>query len=227
MSVQLDETKIWRGWRLPAREEHLITWMQSAGDVRFGRPTYQAKKYDSALAHTRRRRVAIDIGANLGLWSWLMARDFEQLHAFEPVPLYCDCWRANVQGLNAHLHPLALGAEHGLVNMKNLTEGSFGDTTVDVGQAGTVIGESIEVRTLDSYCFNDVDLIKCDNEGYELFVMQGAVKTIRRCRPTIIVEQKPGHGAAFGISDTAAVEFLEGLGMQVQNEISGDYVMTF
>jgi hypothetical protein len=29
------------------------------------------------------------------------------------------------------------------------------------------------------------------------------------------------------MSDTAAVEFLETLGMQVQNVIAGDYILTF
>jgi FkbM family methyltransferase len=220
-------TKQWRGWMLPAAEVHLTGWMEATGDVRFGRPTYQARKYDSALSYCRHRRTAIDIGANLGLWSWLMAKDFEQLHAFEPVPLYAQCWRANVEGVGAHLHALALGNVAGTVDMVNLTEGSYGDTTVDVGQVGATVGEKIEMRTLDSYGFNDVDLIKCDNEGYEFFVMQGARKTIERCRPVIIVEQKPGHGAAFGIDDLAAVKFLSSLGMQIQNVISGDYVMAF
>jgi FkbM family methyltransferase len=91
-----------------------------------------------------------------------------------------------------HLHQLALGEEAGRVNMVNVTEGSFGDTTVDVGQGGAVVGEQVEVRTLDSYCFNEVDLIKCDNEGYELFVMRGAVKTITRCRPALSSSKSPG-----------------------------------
>lgn len=220
-------TKQWRGWTFPSAEKHLPEWMHRNGDVRFGRPTYQAHKYDSALAYCRHRRVAIDIGANIGLWSWLIAKDFEQLHAFEPVPLYAECWRANVAGSGVHLHQLALGDKPGTANMVNMTEGSYGDTTVDVGQVGVLVGEAVEVRTLDSYCFNDVDLIKCDNEGYEYFVMQGAAKTIERCRPAIIVEQKRGHGAAFGIDDLAAVKFLSSLGMQIQNVIAGDYVMAF
>jgi hypothetical protein len=70
-----------------------------------------------------------------------------------------------------------------------------------------------------------VDLIKCDNEGYELFVMRGAVDTLRRCRPVVIVEQKPGHGKAFGLDDDAAVRFLEKQGMRVKRVMSGDYVM--
>lgn len=223
----MSELKQWRGWTLPAGETHLTDWMQKTGDVRHGRPTYQARKYDSALAHCRKRRTCIDIGANVGLWSWLMARDFEQLHAFEPVPLFAECWRANVEGRNVHLHQLALGEEAGVVDMINVTEGSYGDTTVAVGQVGAVVGEQVEVRTLDSYGFNRVDLIKCDNEGYEVFVMRGAAETIKRCRPVVIVEQKPGHGKAFGLPDDAAVQFLQTLGMQVQNVIAGDYILTF
>jgi FkbM family methyltransferase len=220
-------TKQWKGWTFPETETHLIEWMQRVGDVRNGRPVYQGRKYDSALAHARRRRIAVDIGANIGLWSWLMARDFEYLHAFEPVPAYAECWRRNVQEPRAKLHQLALGDKAGEASMVCMTEGSCGDTTVDVGQGGLLVGEQVEVRTLDSYRFNDVDLIKCDNEGYEVFVMQGAAETIARCRPVVIVEQKAGHGDAFGLPDDAAVQFLKTLGMQVQNVIAGDYILTF
>jgi FkbM family methyltransferase len=217
-------TKQWRGWTFPTSETHLIEWMTLKNDVRGGRPTYQANKYDSALAHTRKRRLALDIGANIGLWSWLMARDFDQVHAFEPVATYAACWRQNVQGLNVHMHDMALGEKAGIVKMACATTGSCGDTTVDEGQGGAPVGTA-EMRTLDSFRFNQVDLIKCDNEGYELFVMRGGAETIQRCRPCVIVEQKPGHGKTFGMPDDAAVRFLETLGMQVQRVISGDYIM--
>lgn len=220
-------TKQWKGWTFPETEQHLIEWMGVQGDIRDGRPVYQGRKYDRALSYCRRRRVALDVGANIGLWSWLIARDFEQLHAFEPVPAYAACWRENVKGMRVHLHQLALGEKADTANMICMTPGSCGDTTIQVGQAGEVVGEQVEIRTLDSYRFNEVDLIKCDNEGYEVFVMRGAVQTIQRCRPTIIVEQKPGHGKTFGLPDDAAVRFLETLGMQVQEVISGDYILTF
>jgi FkbM family methyltransferase len=216
--------KAWRGWKFPDSEHHLIEWMTRVNDVRRGRPTYQAHKYDAALSHTPQRRVAIDIGANIGLWSWLMANDFTTLHAFEPVAAYRACWAQNV--VDGVLHPMALGERAGTVSMVCMTPGSCGDTTVNVAQVGDDVG-SAEINTLDSFGFEEVDLIKCDNEGYELFVMRGAEETIKRCRPTIIVEQKPGHGKTFGLSDTAAVEFLQTLGMQVRQVISGDYILTF
>jgi FkbM family methyltransferase len=223
------QVKEWRGWKFPDGETHLIGWMNTVNDVRHGRPTYQAAKYDEALSHCRKRRRVLDVGANIGLWSWLMAHDFDRLEAFEPVSHFAECWLANVAptpraelGLNV----MALGAAPGRVSMVNMTPGSCGDTTVDIGQGGETLGE-VEMRTLDSFGFEDVDLIKCDNEGFELFVMQGAVETLKRCRPVVIVEQKPGHGAAFGLSDTAAVAFLESLGMRLQRVMSGDYILKF
>jgi FkbM family methyltransferase len=219
--------KEWRGWQFPDSEEHLLSWMQTVNDVRFGRPTYQAKKYDAALSLTRKRRRAVDIGANVGLWSWLMARDFEWLTAFEPVAQYAACWRKNlVPAQNTSLHQMALGDKVGRVSMLCATPGSCGDSTVDVGQGGEKLGE-VEMRTLDSFGFVDVDFIKCDNEGFEYFVMQGATETIKRCKPVIIVEQKKGHGQTFGISDTAAVDYLETLGMRVEGSISGDFILRF
>lgn len=223
--------KEWRGWTFPDGETHLIEWMQTTNDVRHGRPTYQASKYDEALDRCKKRRVAVDIGANVGLWSWLMAHDFDHVEAFEPVPLFGKCFVENVylpppNRTTMVLHQLALGAASGNVSMINTTLGSCGDTTVNNGQSGSLMGE-VEMRTLDSFKFNDVDLIKCDNEGYELYVMQGAVQTLKRCRPVVIVEQKPGHGKTFGLSDTAAVQFLESLGMRLWRAMSGDYVMVW
>jgi FkbM family methyltransferase len=185
-----------------------------------------ARKYDSALKLTKSRRRVLDVGANVGLWSWLMAKDFERLDAFEPVAAYAECWRLNVEGPSSVLHEMALGEKAGTVSMLCTTPGSCGDSTVSVGQAGDAVGEA-EMRTLDSFGWDDVDLVKCDNEGFEYFVMRGATETLLRCKPTVIVEQKPGHGAPFGLSDTAAVDYLQTLGMTVRKVMAGDYIMRF
>jgi FkbM family methyltransferase len=53
-------------------------------------------------------------------------------------------------------------------------------------------------RTIDSYNFEDVDAIKIDVEGSELLVIQGAVDTIDRCRPSVQVEIVPKQCSIFG-----------------------------
>jgi hypothetical protein len=51
----------------------------------------------------------------------------------------------------------------------------------------------VHVNTLDSYHFDDVDLIKIDVEGHELAVIEGAVDTILRCKPHLIIEIEQRH----------------------------------
>lgn len=46
----------------------------------------------------------------------------------------------------------------------------------------------IVFTTLDEDLMTDVDWIKCDNEGGELLFLQGAAKTLERCKPFLIIE---------------------------------------
>src|SRR6266568_3035020 len=48
----------------------------------------------------------------------------------------------------------------------------------------------VEVRTLDSFEFSDVAMIKIDVEGHEEAVVAGAEETIRRCRPSLLIESE-------------------------------------
>lgn len=219
--------KTWRGLHFPDSEAHLMTWMESMNQERGGLPCYQLHKYDAALTYCSKRRVALDVGANVGLWSRVMAMDFQKVIAFEPVQQYADCWRKNVTG--AELHVMALGETAGTVQMMKATPDSCGDTRpAGVGrESGELVAADVEMRTLDSFELDQVDFLKCDNEGYELFVMRGGTDTLKRCRPVVCVEQKPGHGKTFGLSDTAAVDYLKTLGMKVREVISGDYILTW
>jgi FkbM family methyltransferase len=56
----------------------------------------------------------------------------------------------------------------------------------------------VPARTIDSYNFEDVDAIKIDVEGSELFVIQGADATIKRCRPSVQVEIVPKQCVQYG-----------------------------
>ena len=56
-----------------------------------------------------------------------------------------------------------------------------------------VVKKVVEVRTLDSFEFSDVSMIKIDVEGHEEAVVAGAAETIRRCRPSLIIESEDRH----------------------------------
>jgi FkbM family methyltransferase len=219
--------KQWRGIWFPEGEEHYIQWMSQTNKIVDGKPTYQYSKYKTALDLCVKRRHAIDIGGNIGLWAMHMSKDFSRVDSFEPVEKYCDVFVKNAP--DANLHHCALGAAPDTIAIMQRVPDSCGGARawIEGDDPTAIVQAEVEVKTLDSFEFEAVDFIKIDCEGYELNILQGAVETIKRNKPIIIVEQKPGHGQVYGLKDDAAVDFLKNLGMKVHTVLSGDYVMVW
>jgi len=207
------------GWSLPDHEQHLIEWMQKTNDNRDGRLRYQGTKQDAAMLFCKQFRVAVDVGAHVGLFSFYLAKRFATVHAFEPVAAHRECFAVNVTAGNVTLHDCALGERDGSIAM-HTSEGSSGDSWVDGD------GE-IPMKRLDDFSLQDVDFVKIDTEGHELFALHGGEETIKRCRPCIIVEQKPGRAQKFGLRETEAVDYLRSLGAVLRKVMSGDFIMSF
>lgn len=210
----------WRGLWLPDGETHLIDWMQKQNEVVDGKPTYQYSKLKMALGHVKQFRVAVDVGGHCGLWSMHLAKKFGTVHAFEPVAEHRACFLKNVDlGSTVTLHECALGEKDGSVSIYTAPTSS-GDSYVK--GAG-----DIPLRRLDDFELPVVDFIKLDCEGYELHALGGAEQTLKRCRPAVIVEQKPGKAQQFGLPETGAVDYLQSLGAKLRASKSGDYVLSW
>lgn len=201
---------------LPDEEQEITKFLEAQQVDGVG--VYQYQKLKAALGFVRNWRVAIDVGAHCGLWSMQLAKKFPTIHAFEPVQPHRDCLVMNAP--TAHVYPVALGAKDGTVRMKKGIK-STGDT--QIAPEGEYIAQ---VKTLDFYDFQNVDFMKLDCEGYELFVLQGGSKLIDRCKPAVIVEQKPGKGKFYGLGDTEAVKWLEAKGYKLRGVIAGDYILS-
>lgn len=215
------------GWWMPDHEAHLGPWMETPKNklIMNGRQAYQGKKQLAAFKYCSRigqLRTAVDVGGHVGLWSFNLAHDFRHVHAFEPVAAHRECFMKNTEGMEGRgsitLHALALGREPGSISITT-EKGSSGNSFV--GGAG-----DIPMVTLDSLDLVEVDFMKLDCEGSEENVLRGAITTINRCGPVIIVEQKRNFSSMrFGLKDQGAVDFLKTLGYVVAEEISGDYIM--
>ncbi len=215
--------KQFQGIWFPDHETHLQKWMAEAGEIVDGKGTYQIKKLRAAVGLCAQKRVAVDIGGHVGLWSMQLAKTFPRVHAFEPVKEHGDCFQRNVFEDNREcashvsLHDCALGEKAGSISI-HTSAGSSGDSWVE--------GEgSIPMHTLDSFELQDVDFMKLDCEGFEYFALLGGEETIKRCKPVIIVEQKPGRAQKFGLHETQAVTYLKALGYRLVREMGGDYLM--
>lgn len=67
---------------------------------------------------------------------------------------------------------------------------------------------AVPARSIDSYNFEDVNAIKIDVEGSELYVIEGAKDTIDRCRPSVQVEIVPKQCKQYGYDPQALYDFF-------------------
>lgn len=140
--------------------------------------------------------VAIDIGANEGLWVYHLQQLASRVLAFEPVDHLASRLErksdenvevvryalSNVIGTAELRYPRRQRA-WGTIERANRLDRS--DREIQV--------QPVEIRTLDSFALDKVDLIKIDVEGHELSVIEGAMDTLARCRPNLVVEIENDH----------------------------------
>ena len=163
--------------------------------------------YDILLKHVadRKLRRIIDIGAWWGPWSLFWQPHAEKLEIFEPNKKILPMLEHNISIYkNCKLYKTALGESNGTVSMAYDTHSGTNHVT---GSSG-----DIQIRTLDSYNFTEVDVIKIDVEGYEIPVLKGAEQTITSNRPIIQVEGN-SSGKRYGIHKKQIMELLNSWGM--------------
>lgn len=192
-----------------------------------GLPTYQFRKFAKSFPFIRNFRHAVDVGAHVGLWSRVFCRMFPRVTAFEPMPWCRECFERNIRPedrARITLHPCALGKSNDELTFRYKTANS-GITHVRPNGQGEPDDVRAPVRRLDEFALDNVDFLKIDVEGFEAHVITGGMATISRCRPTIIVEQKPNTPQRYGLDQLGAVRLLQAIGAVVEFEWSGDYCM--
>ncbi|MCB2106144.1 MAG: FkbM family methyltransferase [Rhodobacteraceae bacterium] len=146
-----------------------------------------------------RDKIAIDVGANKGVYTHTLAKLCREVRAFEPNPkIYRILTRALPH--NAVTYPVALSDTTGTAELiiPAHKRGGFSNqgASLDARKKAAPFGyasATVETRTLDSYDFRDVGFIKIDVEGFEEAVLRGAAETLRRERPTVLVEMEERH----------------------------------
>lgn len=163
-----------------------------------------------------------DIGANIGLHTVLLSHIVGSsglVFAFEPNPKLLRCLAQTVARLaNTRLFPFALSDKNGRSDFYvpgDNSLGSLADWT-----RGRVRGKATRFicaeRTVDELVAQKIlpipEFIKCDVEGAELKVFRGARETLNRAAaPIILFESNVYTSAGFGLSSSAARDFLSAL----------------
>jgi len=139
----------------------------------------------------------VDIGANIGYFSLLGASlvgPTGQVISFEPISYVADQLKMSVRANhyeNVKINNMALGAKPSVMELEIMPGNVGGSSLVKNIRSGQT--ESVQVSTLDQELayFEDIRLIKIDVEGYEYEVLLGAQETIKKYKPTIILEFSP------------------------------------
>jgi len=208
------------GWWFPDTESHFPKMLKKS--INKGGPAeYQYQVRNRSLTYVKNKQVAIDVGANVGLWSRSLCEQFVSVLAVEPVGMFRDCLTRNVPAGNLRVLDFALGNENTTANMI-ITEGNTGHTHIDPASVGA---GNIAVKRLDDIALEQVDYIKMDCEGYEYRVLQGAEQTIRRCCPVVVVEQKPHDAYSNQYGQFAAIDLLQSWGMVKLYQVKDDWIM--
>jgi FkbM family methyltransferase len=181
---------------------------------------YQWRARDSAIAACKQTRVCLDIGANVGLWSCDLVKSFQTVIAFEPVAEFRECFKKNVLSSNYVLEAVALGRTESFIEM-NIVEGNTGHSHINPTSLGT---GTIPLKTLDSYNYANVDMIKIDVEGFEEEILVGAMNTILKNKPIIVVEQQK-HEYKDAMIDKPSIKILESWGYRVVDQHKKDWIL--
>ena len=208
------------GWYFPDFETHFPKMLKKSVDKGLP-PEYQVAVRRRSIELCSKRGTALDIGANVGLWGRDLVDNFAKVVAFEPVAVFRECLEKNVSGANFFISPLALG-DHDTQATMIITEGNSGHSHLDPATLGT---GDVQVVKLDNLNMEDVDYIKIDCEGYEYRVLQGAEQTVKRCRPIMVIEQKPHDAYRKDYGQFAAIGLLESWGMVKLDQIRDDWIM--
>ena len=141
----------------------------------------------------RREQDAIDVGANDGSYVHYLRRHARRVIAFEPMPTLARALRRKF-ARGVVVESLALSDKTGTVSLcMPVVDGVVvtGCSTVSSKASATYPAHrAIEVPMdlLDNVYGDQVGFIKIDVEGHEQAVLDGAVETVRRCQPRMLVE---------------------------------------
>jgi FkbM family methyltransferase len=145
----------------------------------------------------------IDIGANIGKYTELLLKETAaKIIAFEPLPdAYLDLKKIELSNLNRlKVFNQAIGEKNEFLELnyasRKSEKASFSDHLEKISFYDFHNNKKIKMKilTLDTFIeenlddFNQqkIDLIKIDTEGFELEVIKGATKTIKKMSPKYI-----------------------------------------
>ena len=180
--------------------------------------------------------TAYDVGANVGIWTCLLAKHPSVMNvvAFEPSRENLSLLRTNID-LNGCAEKVtiveaAVSDRDGVIEF---LEGGSGATRRIAGDQGGEKSIRVAVLRLDTYAQSHNEspgLIKVDVEGFEPHVIDGMRQVVQQFRPALLLEYSLIQSESAGTSweamgpwltdEYGSVEILDETGAQIASDFS-------
>lgn len=181
---------------------------------------YERDELAMVMRLTADHQTILDVGANIGWHSLNFAKLYPacRVCAFEPIPRTYEVLRQNMllnAAANVEAYNMGFSNKSETLEFYFYPEGSGNASSVNLSGRDDVERIRCVVSRLDDFVSQHrlkVDFIKCDVEGAELFVLQGALETVGRDRPIIFAEMLRKWAAKFSYHPNEIVQLLGAAG---------------
>jgi FkbM family methyltransferase len=164
--------------------------------------TWEHEALSIWATEVRKAEIAVDVGAYLGIYSILAAKlGCPRILALEPNSSNFDQLRKNLSlndvGDSVESYRVAVGSESKTVSIitpggrPNSSGSQISNSPTGRELDSWEIESEVDMVTLDSLLADEtahISVIKIDAEGYELFVLKGATRTLSLHSPSILIE---------------------------------------
>lgn len=156
---------------------------------------YEALQYDRHPAFVPQSDWTVfDVGANIGVFTVLLAKQGATVFSFEPNPDSHSRLSRNVAANQlsdrVRVFPTALGDTHGMGNLHVINGGTTGGVVTPISGGASAAGVAVPIATLDEVASalpeQSIDLLKIDAEGSEVAILRGGEQTLDRVQRIIV-----------------------------------------
>lgn len=192
---------------------------------------YEPYLAEIAKKHINPERDVLDIGANIGLFSTLAAKNISSRNkvlSVEPTPLALKYLRGNIQRNNIQESVIiyeGAATDNPGNRLINIIPGKEEYSSLSNIVHPPALGKKFEALEVHSDTVDNLvskfnlkpGFIKIDTEGGEYKVLKGALATITKLKPVIVSELIDNLLQSFGDSSAKVINLLEDNGYNVFN----------
>ncbi len=140
----------------------------------------------------------VDVGGNRGAYAYRLSQLGAQVEVFEPNPACYGVLQAWAEGHpSVRVHPVGLSDHEGSIVLRIPIDESGVEHDASASMEPHCFSQAreqtVELRTLDGFNLERVTFIKIDVEGHEYSMLRGAMMTIKKWHPAVLVEIEQRH----------------------------------